>query len=41
MSIHYAYQYNLFQDWEALWLFMIRALGDDDLPPHLEAFISN
>ena len=34
-------RYNLFQDWEALWLFMIRALGDDDLPPHLEAFISN
>ena len=34
-------RYNFFQNWETLWLFMIRALGDDDIPPHIEALFSN
>ena len=34
-------RYNLFPNWETLWLFMIQALGEDDIPPHIEALIPN
>lgn len=34
-------RYNAFPNWEALWLFMIRELEEDDIPPQIAALISN
>jgi hypothetical protein len=34
-------RYHAFPDWEALWLFMIQSLEEDDVPPGIAALISN
>ena len=34
-------RYNSFPNWEALWLFMLESLEEDDIPPALAALISN
>jgi hypothetical protein len=34
-------RYHTFPDWNALWLFMIKALDEDDVPPEIAALISN
>lgn len=34
-------RYHVFPDWEALWLFMIKSLEEDDLPKDIAALISN
>lgn len=34
-------RYHTFPDWNALWLFMIKSLDEDDLPPNIAALISN
>ncbi len=33
--------YYVFPDWDALWLFMIKSLDEDDMPPNIVALISN
>ncbi|MCB8981874.1 MAG: ISNCY family transposase [Ardenticatenaceae bacterium] len=34
-------RYNAFPNWESLWLFMIKSLEEDDVPPHIAALLSN
>lgn len=34
-------RYNAFPNWETLWLFMIRALEEDNVPPQISTLISN
>lgn len=34
-------RYHAFPDWDALWLFMIKSLDEDDVPPNIAALISN
>jgi hypothetical protein len=34
-------RYNAFPNWETLWLFMIKSLEEDDVPPQIAALISN
>ena len=34
-------RYNAFPNWESLWLFMIKSLEEDDVPPQMAALISN
>jgi hypothetical protein len=34
-------RYFVFPDWDALWLFMIKSLDEDDMPPSIVALISN
>ena len=34
-------RYHLFPNWDALWLFMIKSLDEDKIPPNIAAFISN
>lgn len=34
-------RYHLFPDWDALWLFMVKSLDEDDTPPAIVALISN
>lgn len=34
-------RYYAFPDWDALWLFMIKSLDEDDMPPDIAALISN
>lgn len=34
-------RYHAFPDWEALWLFMVRSLEEDEMPPNIVALISN
>jgi hypothetical protein len=34
-------RYNRFPNWEALWLFMIESLEEDDVPPDIAALIAN
>jgi len=34
-------RYHTFPDWNALWLFMIKSLDEDDMPPDIAALISN
>lgn len=34
-------RYNFFPNWDALWLFMIEALDEEDIPPEISALISN
>ena len=34
-------RYHAFPNWDALWLFMIQSLEEDDVPPDITALISN
>jgi hypothetical protein len=34
-------RYNHFPDWETLWLFMVKSLEEDDVPPDIAAVILN
>ena len=34
-------RYHAFPDWDALWLFMIKSLDEDDVPSNIAALISN
>jgi len=34
-------RYFVFANWDALWLFMIKSLDEDDMPPNIAALISN
>jgi hypothetical protein len=34
-------RYHTFPDWDALWLFMLKSLDEDDVSPSIAALISN